>query len=297
MGMGVRFSFDADVPGLTEDVLLSVSRIGKERCSSSKKGVHSKREYYSLHFVFSGSGILRFGDQSVRLQSHSAFLLFPGEQYWYVQDGNDPWFYVWIDFTGEGVEALLALRGLTVQKPYIRCPGQKGLLEQVNKLWDLHSQQETRDISVVAQFFRVLSLLVGSTGKQPARMRSQTLRHSRVRDIVFYIDDNFRNDISVSDIAKANNLSVSYLMSLFAEEVGMTPVEYLNRMRISAACACLLGEDWKVREIAEWLGFRDEKYFMRLFKKQKGISPGQYRAQRPREDPYLWKQDLKFEYR
>lgn len=98
----------------------------------------------------------------------------------------------------------------------------------------------------------------------------------RVSGAVSYISDNFRQDISVSDIVKAAGYNEQYFIRLFRESTGVTPYRYLVMHRLKEAQKCLTG-DGSVTLIAEATGFGDINSFSRAFKREFGITPTGYR--------------------
>ena len=103
--------------------------------------------------------------------------------------------------------------------------------------------------------------------------------------------------MSLEDIAKANNISVSYMMSVWKKEVGMTPMEYLHNYRISMACKYLRETDMKIKQVAMRVGYQDEKYFARVFMKHKSITPSEYRLLPEVEDIFGWLNDKQFNFK
>lgn len=92
-----------------------------------------------------------------------------------------------------------------------------------------------------------------------------------------YIDAHFTDsELSAKEIAKAADISESYLYQLFREDVGMSPKEYILKSRLQNACFLLKTRYYKVYEVAEKCGFPDAKYFVTIFKREMGISPGKY---------------------
>lgn len=92
-----------------------------------------------------------------------------------------------------------------------------------------------------------------------------------------YIMEHYSENISLSDVADQVNVSTGYLSTQFSQSLQIGFVDYLNQIRIERAC-CYLEQDYlKTYEIAYKVGFRDEKYFSKVFKKIKGISPKEYR--------------------
>lgn len=98
-----------------------------------------------------------------------------------------------------------------------------------------------------------------------------------VRTAVRVIQRDFREDISVEQLAARCNLSVSYFHKLFMKATGTTPNRYLMMTRLSAAKAMLLGSDQSVAQIAECCGFSSQGYFCDCMKKYTGMSPRQFR--------------------
>ncbi len=92
-----------------------------------------------------------------------------------------------------------------------------------------------------------------------------------------YIDTHFTDPkLTVSEVAKAADVSESYLYQLFRKAGEMSPKEYILHCRIHYACTLLKTRYYKVYEVAEKCGFSDPKYFMTAFKRTIGTSPGHY---------------------
>lgn len=85
------------------------------------------------------------------------------------------------------------------------------------------------------------------------------------------------DDITLSAAAGIAGVSPGYLSMVFSERFGCGFSEYLNRVRVENACTFLREGGMKMYEIAFRVGFRDEKYFSRVFRKFMGVSPSEYR--------------------
>jgi AraC-like DNA-binding protein len=107
---------------------------------------------------------------------------------------------------------------------------------------------------------------------------------SRVRQICDFINDNFRQDIDVSDIAIAADLHPKYAMNIFRRSTGMTLNEYLNLLRLSYAQALLINhDDANVLRVAMESGFGSLSAFNKSFRKISGKAPSDFRrVYRPR---------------
>lgn len=94
---------------------------------------------------------------------------------------------------------------------------------------------------------------------------------------VNYIQEHLSEEINQRIVAEQVGVSSSYLSTLFAQEFGYGFVDYLNKQRIQYACDYMHDSKMKIYEIAFRAGFRDEKYFSKVFKKVTGKSPSEYR--------------------
>lgn len=93
-----------------------------------------------------------------------------------------------------------------------------------------------------------------------------------------YIAEHYTENISLTDAADAAGISSGYLSTLFAQYEKCGFVDYLNQVRIERACCYLEQKQLKNYEIAYKVGFRDEKYFAKVFKKIMGMTPREYRS-------------------
>ena len=92
-----------------------------------------------------------------------------------------------------------------------------------------------------------------------------------------YIAEHYTQDISLSDVAEKAGISPGYLSTLFSREMQCKYIDYLNKIRIERACTYLTHTVLKTYEVAYRVGFRDEKYFSRVFKRIMGMNPKDYR--------------------
>lgn len=99
-----------------------------------------------------------------------------------------------------------------------------------------------------------------------------------IKEAQEYITEHYFEDITLSSVAECIGISGGYLSTLFMQQLGIGFVEYLHEIRIDRACSYLEQNYLKTYEIAYKVGFRDEKYFSRVFKKIKGMSPKEYRT-------------------
>lgn len=98
-----------------------------------------------------------------------------------------------------------------------------------------------------------------------------------VTEVKKYIVMNSRNDISLTDIADRFNINPTYFSGLFKKKTGMTYIRYLAMVRMQKAKRLLDVTDKKIYEVCESVGYSDVNHFNRMFKREFGMTPFEYR--------------------
>ena len=166
----------------------------------------------------------------------------------------------------------------------------------------LHPQRVTRpgdgeDAQVLAAFDRVMELLLERPPAYELRVRAQLLEifagltqggeravsqreripAQGIKTAIDYIRGNYRQPITISQLAELSHMSDGHFCRLFKKYTFKTPVQYINRVRLSAAMDLLLESDRKVLDIAFDTGFNSLSYFIGVFKQSVGCTPTEFR--------------------
>ena len=99
----------------------------------------------------------------------------------------------------------------------------------------------------------------------------------RLQDVLSYVARNYAERLAVPDLAERAGLSVSQFERNFKRVFGMTPRQYIQRVRISAACEQLVASDRPAGDVALECGFYDQSYFTKQFRRFLGETPSAYR--------------------
>ena len=94
---------------------------------------------------------------------------------------------------------------------------------------------------------------------------------------VNYINSNYENDLSLADIANFIYLSPSYFAKVFKKEMGISPINYLLKVRTDKAREILSSTDLQIGEVAMLVGFSSHQRFNEIFKKNTGMTPTDHR--------------------
>ena len=107
----------------------------------------------------------------------------------------------------------------------------------------------------------------------------KVLREKRMKDMLGYIQKNYPNAITITDIAASANISKSECFRCFAELSQLSPIEYVNQYRLTQAAQLLRTTAQSVSDICYLTGFNSSSYFTKKFKDYYKMTPKDYRSQ------------------
>ena len=108
--------------------------------------------------------------------------------------------------------------------------------------------------------------------------RNRNIQHTRIfTKAKEYIWNNYNQNISLKKLAEVVGINSYYLSHLFCKEMGVSFVEYLTSVRISAAKSLLKQTKMTVLEVCLEVGYQDPSHFAKMFKKKEGVHPTEYR--------------------
>jgi len=125
---------------------------------------------------------------------------------------------------------------------------------------------------VIASCLKTLFLLIRQSYREPSQEHD-----SQVERCLSYIHEHYRDEFGIETLAQTISVSSSYLFRIFKRKMRVTPMHYRNLVRIDKAKLLLLDRRFTVEEIAEHVGFDGARYFSRVFKKETGLSPSNFR--------------------
>lgn len=134
-----------------------------------------------------------------------------------------------------------------------------------------------RCMSYVNQLFENLLGLVPYEILDQADLVGQTKRKERIRRILLYLEDHYREPIRLADLAEMEHITETHLSHFFRDQLHITFQDYLSRLRVEAAMNMLRTTDLSLTNVAYECGFSDPKYLNQGFQKILGISPAQWR--------------------
>ncbi|MDR3318024.1 MAG: helix-turn-helix domain-containing protein [Clostridiales bacterium] len=266
---------------------ISFLKCNRENCYTKKAVEERVRDYHSLHFIIYGKGSLKHNDKGYSLKKGQCFMLYAGEKFCYEPDKSDPWSYIWVDFECDNADKLFALCGFSLNMPVLTVKNMDDMCEKLVAMCDVYDCSNMQNTQCTCYLLLILSKLIEDYNSISDDYAGRDIRKFRhIRDAIIFMNNNYKIKISVNDIANSVNISPSYLTAVFAEEIGISPLQYLLMFRIANACRLLQQKELNVSDVAYRVGFGDPLYFSRVFNKFKGIAPGKYAAQGADENPF-----------
>lgn len=119
----------------------------------------------------------------------------------------------------------------------------------------------------------ILVELLIMIAQEKAEWDTSPVKETSVRNMQEYILQHYRRNITIEELAALIGVTPNYVTVLFKEVLGITPIQYLHQTRINNAWNLISTTRMTIKEIAEHLGYCDQSYFNRMFKKWMGIPP------------------------
>lgn len=230
------------------------------------------RSHFLMVLVEKGCATLYRDDGNIPFGTRDMLVMFPGEKIYY--KAQTDWTIKWVGVDGDCVEVLLASLGVTRKNPVFRPREYETAARILDTLCDMGY-----DNSLLAQCrFQALlcELFAALLSKTPPKAPDP------VRSALEIIKYNYNNDLNIKALSDSLFLDSAYFSRLFKKRTGMSPKQYLLKIRMERAKELLLTTDHSIKEIAATVGYNDPLYFSKLFYKAEGMAPSKYRTVTPR---------------
>lgn len=252
---------------------------GIERCDPGVVFGPEVRDCYHLHAVLSGQGVLYVRGQELRPQAGQLFLLKDGEEVRYVADLCEPWRYCWVTYSGTNAGAISEEMGFGEGVYCLDSTVDVGqFYDLVVKMHEKPQMDRVNDLRRRGILLEYLALAMEATTAPGARFAHERSTAYYIQRAVDFINLNYTT-ITVADVVKYIGFDRSYFSAAFKKQAGMSPQEYIIKMRLENSIRLLTHTEWSVQQIAARVGYDDQLAFTRVFKRYYGVSPTKYRAQ------------------
>ncbi len=237
--------------------------------------------HHELIFVCNGKGSFKIRNKQYPIKKGMLIIITPNVPYSIELDDSVPAGVLTIHFSFAGIsfqdgkwdinEKIRVSLGQPVQelKDYYH------IEEQFQKLVNCWNEKLPGYEFMARTMFQQLIIDIMENRNKQSESYGTSLKVER---IIQYMHRNINAKVTLPELSKLVHMTPAYMSRTFKEATGYTIIEYFNKLKIDKSKELLVEGNKKVKEVAQELGFTDEFYFSRMFKKIEGITPSQFNS-------------------
>lgn len=253
-------------------------------------------DYIEIAFLAQGTCIHEYHNEKVKLIPGDIFIITPNEEHSYEITSKTVIYncLFYPEALGEDWDKLKKVSGiydLLIIEPFYRLEtGHQEVLHLISSEIDtiisildtmLVEQENRLDGSELIQKANLVRFLcvLGRIWKMKfsSRFNLYCSRRNMLAEAIAFIEQNIKENIKIESVASKSYLSPNYFRRIFKEITGLTPIEYINSLRISKARQLLEKGKSSITEVGEAVGIPDSNYFAKIFKSATNMSPSEYK--------------------
>lgn len=255
--MEQRDYFSIDIPVTNENFYdFNPSAAGFSQCTPGHYNDYPTPDFL-LHYIVSGKGKFFVNGETHNLSAGNVFIIHPHQRYKYIADDDEPWYYIWIHFSGNLAKNFLSMK----QVYYFDEP------QLFFNIRDSINLTHHRSEYLYAQLLLIYRKLAPSINEKTSY--AQIIRHQ--------ICTSYMEHLTVENLAEYCKIHRNYATRLFKKEFGMSIPQFLTQIRMKKSLE-FLSLGYSVETVSEYVGFSDYNNFSRKFKQYFGVSPSQYKT-------------------
>lgn len=255
--------------------LYSIGLSKEEKHTYDWNGLHRLEENVIVfQYTLKGAGEIRVGDATHSLNPGTAFFVkIPSDHRYYLPKSSSKWEFIHLTLFGE--EALSIYETITKKSGHIfQLDQHTPPIALVEKIFQEVINKGINDAYIASAFaYQFLMELQRYT----LNLQEKQTYPAPISKAISYIKKHYADQIGLDDIVHASGLSKYHFTRLFQQYVHITPIQYLTKIRINHSVNLLKNTQYTIHEIAVRVGFSNGNYFGKVFRSERGVSPGTYR--------------------
>ncbi|TXK83802.1 AraC family transcriptional regulator [Paenibacillus sp. N3.4] len=219
--------------------------------------------------------MLEIEGRTISLSKGQGMILYPGIPHRYFPI-MEPWTVQWVEFNGNFAAPFLQSLDFHestvffITKPEIF----QARINEINHLFSIRKHGSSYDGSQL--LYGLLLDLFRYHSSSDTRSNHEQYEH--LKPVIDFIENHFDQPITLQNLANQLAVTPHYMCVLFQQTIGARPFEYINRFRIQRAKEYLQQfPEWEIQTITRKVGFESPSYFIKVFKKNEGITPNDFR--------------------
>lgn len=241
-----------------------------------------------INYINRGSCIMGVEGTYVPLKRGDCIIIYAGVKHLFIVEDKENCRITQLEFEVSHLpEKAGEMCFFRMDAPYIRLRGCEDVCEYMTSLCRIRRYEkdsENREILVQLGYFQLFIELSEKIGCADSRHRKKG-KTEKIDQIIQYINENWRNDICMEEIAEKFGISSRYLRKCFQLETGMSCQQYICTLRLGKAKELLWFTSKSVTDIAMDTGFGSSQYFCRVFQKHEHMAPMEYRNLWKKQEP------------
>ncbi|HWI47408.1 MAG TPA: AraC family transcriptional regulator [Rummeliibacillus sp.] len=258
-------------------------------CNFRKSNVPGKKskkvtrtlQHHELAFFTEGKGSFTINGKRYPIKGGMLIYICPNVQHFFEIDDEEPvdiqtihFSYASINFNDSKWDIqnntdMLPLQFVQVLKDYYQ------ISDLFKKLVDSWNSKLPGYEFITKTLLQQLFIAIYQNIKKQNKNYSTSLK---VEKVIHYMHQNVNTKVTLTDLAEVVQLSSTYLSRIFKDTTGYSVIGYFNKIKMDKAKELMIEGNHKVKEVAQALGFTDEFYFSRIFKKMEGVSPSEFNS-------------------
>lgn len=234
---------------------------------------------FLFFYVLDGEGALTYNNQTYFMKKGDCAFIDCRNKYSQSSSTKNLWSLKWVHFYGSNMGEIYSKymeRGGEICFS-VTDPASNPFEPVLDSIMETASSSSyIRDMKINEDLSHLLTILMEYSWN-PNRTKSNNTIGLNIANVRSYIDQNFVNKISLESVAKQFSVNKSYLLRLFKENTGLTVNNYILQKRILMSKNELRFSNKTLDVIAQECGLEEANYFIRMFKKIEGMTPGEYR--------------------
>ncbi|MGA2765210.1 MAG: AraC family transcriptional regulator [Spirochaetia bacterium] len=228
---------------------------------------------YQMVYITKGRGVFESNQKTHVVVPGTVMMILPGMRHYYKPDFDVGWTEYWVGFRGRHADTLREQGFLSARKPVYEVGLQNSLLAIYGRIFELvQTQQPLYQIRASSLVLTLIAEVLADERK--------TVQHSSSEGLVekakFFMEENIYREVNLNGMGETLGVSTSHLNAVFKSYTAMTPYQYFISIKIRKAKELLEAGTLPIKEVAFRLGFDDQYYFSRLFRKKTGIAPSRW---------------------
>ncbi|WP_177181370.1 AraC family transcriptional regulator [Halanaerobium salsuginis] len=229
-----------------------------------------------LIYCIKGKGFVQVKQEKQQIKKGEIILIPAGLPHSYGTLIKESWSIYWVHFRGNNAQFYPEIKADNNLKINQVAPENAAIIVKLfRQLSTTFENGFTINNLIYAS--QLLGHLLALIYYPPVKLTKKLNENSYVEQTINYFQTHLDQTITLKKLADYNNLSASHLSRIFKEETGYSPIDFFIHLKIKKACQLLDMTNLSIKAIAARLGYSDQYYFSRIFKKIMNLPPSKYR--------------------